>query len=217
MSRRGWWAVFLTVVLMAAIGGMLINRAIAYTGSFEIAEAASIRSTEVVETTDALTIALADSQRAMRGYLLTRDEDFLEPYTVAAPTVPLLLDRLRKLAADRSTMREDVALLSNRATFTVGFATRVVELGKAGKWDEAQALVRTGEGRRRMVATRELIESIKGGAKFERDTRRRLAGQMAEASIQSARLFVGLSAALVVLLVVAGWAGMRQAYRAKQA
>jgi CHASE3 domain sensor protein len=57
-------------------------------------------SIEVILAAQSLRSALQDAERGRRGYLLTGQPAYLEPYDAALRRVPLLLGRLTELTAD---------------------------------------------------------------------------------------------------------------------
>ncbi|HJS84797.1 MAG TPA: CHASE3 domain-containing protein, partial [Acetobacteraceae bacterium] len=55
---------------------------------------------EVIDEADGLLAALLDAETGQRGFLLTGEERYLEPYAAALRRVASSLDRLRGLVAD---------------------------------------------------------------------------------------------------------------------
>lgn len=210
MKRASWTAALLAAALAAIVGGLLVYRAMAYTRAFHEAEAASARATDVVETTDAVLIALLDAQRGLRGYLITRDEAFLDEWKRGEADLPPQLERLRQLSEGRAHTSQDVDALAERAERVMTFGRDALALARAGQWRVVEDRVRSGEGKRRMDDARALIDNLKGGAKFERDLRRRVADDMAEASIDAARGLVVFASGIAILLLLFGWLAMRR-------
>jgi len=63
------------------------------------------RSQEVVRSSSALQRSIIDMETGMRGYLLTGNEVFLEPYTVAAQQLPSLFKELDSWVKDSRVQR----------------------------------------------------------------------------------------------------------------
>ncbi len=53
----------------------------------------------VLETLDSVSIALREAEIGQRGFLVTGDESYLEPYTVAESTLGGLIEQLTELTA----------------------------------------------------------------------------------------------------------------------
>jgi signal transduction histidine kinase len=100
---------------------------------------------------------LADAETGQRGYLLTGDVAYLDPYRSAVGRFDTQLDMLRSLLAANPVQ---VRALEG---FQSGARAKLDELGltigryRVGSRDEALALVRTGAGKSYMDQAREII------------------------------------------------------------
>ena len=126
------------VVLLAAIDRVNDNRVLVAT----VFQPASVQSR-------ALLVALVDQETGQRGYVLTGDDSFLDPYRDGRRAVA------RSLAALRAEFRDDPQMLAavddvEAAAETwqqVGARPEIVAR-RAGESDVAQALVLSGRGKR---------------------------------------------------------------------
>ncbi|OAK58866.1 two-component system sensor histidine kinase/response regulator [Variovorax paradoxus] len=106
-----------------------------------------------VEHTDRVTRAASELQRqsidmetGMRGFLITGDETFLEPYQSALPRMKSDTAALRELVSDNRQQVERIdRIASIQATWTE-FARSLIAARRAG--EDAQAQVRLGRGKR---------------------------------------------------------------------
>ena len=103
-----------------------------------------------VEHTDRVTRTAAEVQRrgidmetGMRGFLITGNESFLEPYDSAEARIAADLAALRKLVSDNSAQVERVDRIVTLQNAWLGYAKEVIGLRRAGG-DYRQA---TGSGR----------------------------------------------------------------------
>lgn len=71
------------------------------------------RSQVVVRTSSSLQRNIIDMETGMRGYLLTGNEAFLEPYYTAARQVPALLDELEKMVVDSPVQKGSIEQIRN--------------------------------------------------------------------------------------------------------
>ncbi|MFD1702424.1 ATP-binding protein [Methylopila henanensis] len=95
-----------------------------------------------------------DAESGQRGFLLARLDTYLAPYNEAIERREARVsDLLAHAAAEggQDEARELVRLLDEK----LGELARTLEYARSGRWDEAVELVRTGEGRERMVRLRD--------------------------------------------------------------
>jgi PAS domain S-box-containing protein len=140
---------------------------------------------------------LTDIETAERGFLVSRDGQFLEPYEAASPVLPAELSRLKELIADNPAQQSAAARLEALAQARAALARRAVELAQGGDFDAARALVTTASGKRSMDAARDLVSQMQG------EEERLLAIRNA-AALQAqhhAQLAMAAAGALAILLV----------------
>jgi len=73
-----------------------------------------IRTYTVLEILESLISGEKDAQTAARGYIITREEDFLKPFHHAEISIPQMLDSMRSLSSDDSVV---VGLLGDAERF----------------------------------------------------------------------------------------------------
>lgn len=99
---------------------------------------------------------LQDAETAQRGYVLTGQPEYLDPYEKAKRKVPLHLGQLELLAARKGNSPEIEALRLS-AEAKLAYVERVVLIRKTEGFDAASALVASGEGKRIMDGVRAKI------------------------------------------------------------
>jgi len=75
-----------------------------------------IHSHVVINNSESLKAELISAETGMRGYLLTRDARFLEPYNAASHTIPSLCKELKDLVADNDNQRRNLDTLEQLIT-----------------------------------------------------------------------------------------------------
>jgi PAS domain S-box-containing protein len=172
---------------------------------------------EVLDRLDSLLAALTDSETAERGYVITGDESYLEPYRQSARDVDLEAGRLRELTADNRTqqLRLDslVPLVSGRLTEL----HEVIDLRRIQGFGPAQTEILAGKGRGIHNQIRGLIGEMKSAETSLLKERQQLADR--SAAITRAVIVVGglLGCGLVALALWAirrDFAGRARAERA---
>lgn len=111
--------------------------------------------TQVVST-------LKDVETGARGYVITGDEAFLEPYTTAQAEVGSLLSQLRSLTADNPTQQRRIEGVSTLVTARLAEAKQVVERRRNEGYEAGAQGIVSGEGKRLMDEVRAAVAEIDG-------------------------------------------------------
>ncbi|KKC36557.1 hypothetical protein WH87_13935 [Devosia epidermidihirudinis] len=104
-----------------------------------------------------LTIALTEAESSQRGYMLTRDPSYLEPYRAAADTIGARTQALIAATEDDGVQAERVHSIVGEINTKVAEMARTVELVASERDQEAQNLVQTGMGARLMDSVRQTL------------------------------------------------------------
>jgi signal transduction histidine kinase len=106
-------------------------------------------------------IALIQSaESGQRGYLLTLDDAYLQPYSDALSRMEAEVSRLRELAKSRPEYADRVDGLAAKIDSKVGELQRTIDLVGDGRNDEALEIVRTDVGEAVMETIRSSAEEI---------------------------------------------------------
>jgi PAS domain S-box-containing protein len=129
---------------------------------------------EVIGAAQALDRAMQDAERGQRGYLLTGEQAYLQPYEQGIAAVPGLLDRLKMLTADDPVQRERVPLIRRQVDIKLGELSRTLAAKRAGDEAGAVAIVRSNVGLAAMRSFEELLDAMIAreiSLRFEREGR----------------------------------------------
>jgi signal transduction histidine kinase len=110
--------------------------------------------------TAGLLATLQDAETGQRGYLLTGDPDYLEPYHRAQADLPRELQDLAARAVADGGSRDAQALLRQAITEKLDELRRTVTLAEAGNLGAASAIVRDGTGKALMDEIRRQLEGV---------------------------------------------------------
>jgi PAS domain S-box-containing protein len=159
------YAITLLVIVAGGVIAYLNSRAQDETARVVIRTHQMLASLNQVETT------MTDAETGQRGYLLTGADEFLEPYRAATgtggppvihrPPIDRLLATMRAIPQASST---ELRLLERIGTLVhekLDELQHTIDLRRAGKVDEAIALVREGRGKRTMDALRETLSGMR--------------------------------------------------------
>ena len=122
-------------------------------GQIEKSAAARQHVQTVIDRADDLLSALIDAETGSRGYALTGDEAFLEPYLVVREKVNGKLEILRELASLNAAARHLDALAPLIAERMAELA-RFIALRRSDDAAGALAVVKSGQGKRLMDSIR---------------------------------------------------------------
>lgn len=115
-----------------------------------------IEAERVVDLIELIEQAVTHAEAGQRGYLLTGQRDYLEPYWQAVdgsaqssthPPIRVLLGELARSAQAHAQLGEELSTLSAHIDAKLTELQRTVELYQAGREKEALALVRSGTGK----------------------------------------------------------------------
>lgn len=105
--------------------------------------AARHRRSGIVE----LRTLLDEAETGQRGYLLTGDASYLDPFTRAEHDIPAQLDQVRDMAAGNPVQRDAVAKLVPIVKAKLAELRQTVDLFNTGHHDDALAVVKSNRGR----------------------------------------------------------------------
>tara|TARA_R110002110_G_scaffold84618_12_gene219898 strand:+ start:773 stop:2392 length:1620 start_codon:yes stop_codon:yes gene_type:complete len=140
---------------------------------------------------------LQGAEAGQRGYLLTRDEQYLEPYTAAHRQIDEELAVLENLVAGHPIQRTRMEQLRRGTERLLANIDETIELGRQGRFDAATAIVDGGRGKALMDEARDIVAN----AMAEEDMM--LSGREARAARSATWLFASLIGALGATLVLA--------------
>ncbi len=139
---------------------------------------------------------LDDAETGQRGYLLTGDPSYLQPYNTAVSEIDGRLSRLAGLTKDDPTQRERVSELRRLEQGKLAELRQTIQLHDQGRDQEALRIVLSGAGERQMDELRREVADAK------RDEDRLLAAKVAFADRHYWTTVIVTSAIAVLALLV---------------
>jgi len=107
-------------------------------------------SRAVIETVQKVRASIEDAEQAERGYLVTGDARYLEPYARASGELPAEEAQLQALVSDNPAQTSSAKGLVRAVEARRASIDRVVAAAKSGDVAQARALVSRGQGRAEM-------------------------------------------------------------------
>lgn len=146
-------AVSLPLAVLAAAFLIFINEV-----SFQQSTTAVAHMEQAQQTRSAinrLVRQMLDAETGQRGYLLTGDPRYLEPYNTATRDIIQNLDALRRLFPPNQDQRSDFDIMSNHVSRKLAEMDLSVRMRKQGNEDGWKFVLTTDVGKEQMEAIRE--------------------------------------------------------------
>ena len=184
------------LLIIVAFNLWLVRQAEVYSDKVTIAR---LQRTALVDLRD----LVVGAETGQRGYLLTADPEYLNPYLEARQDLQTKLSYFVTLMEADATQKKDAALLLPLVTEKLGELRRTVDMVKADKRDEALAVVRSNVGQKLMEEARKLFTIMLQRADDKVDA----AVRDEQQSISTLR-WVTIGGAIFIIIVVGGsaWA-----------
>ena len=166
---------------------------------------------QVIERLETLQSNTKDAETGQRGYLLTGEERYLEPYTTARTALPDIFKTLRSQVSSTGQLARVDALERLAAEKNEELA-RTIEMRRAGDTEGALRIVRTDRGKVAMDRFRALI------AEAESEERRLLADYQTQwqAAVTLSSFVTSGGSILLLVLLAAGAVLMSRDYRSRE-
>ncbi|HXG67215.1 MAG TPA: PAS domain S-box protein [Blastocatellia bacterium] len=154
---------YIRIGLIVALLILIIGAVISYREAHELmSREATVRKTyEAIAHLEETLTTVDDAETSQRGYIITGQEEYLEPYRQALAKIPSRFDRLGSLIADSENQRANFALLKEAIDARLAVIEETIRLRREKGFAAAQAMVLSGVGRRRMEAIRDIAATMK--------------------------------------------------------
>jgi methyl-accepting chemotaxis protein len=185
----------LALLLLIVIG------AVSYRSFVKLATTAEwvTHTHQVLEHISGLVGQLKDAETGQRGYIITGDEAFLEPYQTGSASVANVLKELRQLTADNPNQQKRLDAAEPLIAAKLAELKQTIDLRRKGDLDDTVKIVKGGEGKRYMDEMRRILDEMDNeerGLLVQR-------AEEAEAATHSAQSVIVFGTLLCVLLVTA--------------
>ena len=118
------------------------------------------RNHEVKEELSAVLRLVVDAETGQRGYVITDDPVYLEPYQEATSQIDARLARLDRLTKTSAPQQQKMSELRRIEKEELAVLQQTIQLDKEGRDLEAGQLVLSGVGRQRMDELRNIVAEM---------------------------------------------------------
>src|SRR5882672_312257 len=156
---------------------------------------------KVLGQLDAVLSSLQDVETGQRGYLLTGDEKYLEPYQNGLGKIDASLKEVRRLTVDNPRQQSRLDTLEPLVKNRLALAKETIDVRRAGSAEGAVQIIKSGRGKAFMDEVRKVISEMKSEEDELLQTR------SAEAQTNANRMQWTILVGMLVALVLGALAG----------
>jgi signal transduction histidine kinase/DNA-binding response OmpR family regulator/CHASE3 domain sensor protein len=167
----------------------------------------------VIDDLQELIALLTDAETGQRGFLLTGEERYLEPYENARNLLPVKIDAAESKIIDNAAQHDNLRMLRRIVDDKMMELTQTIALYRSGEIEKSITMVKTDRGRELMGRIRDLIVQME---KTENQLFEQRQQEWREISTLSVYISIGGAAVLLILIGIAAIMTSRD-FRATQA
>jgi methyl-accepting chemotaxis protein len=188
----------LAFLMLAGIG------IVAYRGINSLANTSRLvtHTHEVLEHIANVLSLLQDAETGQRGYIITGDEAFLDPYQTGIAGVPSVVKELRQLTADNPNQEKRIDEAEPLIAAKLAELKQTIDLRRKGKLEEATKIVHRGEGKKFMDDLRGVMTQME---REERDLLAKRAGEVGAAASSAQSTIVWGTLICLLFVTAAGF------------
>lgn len=115
---------------------------------------------QVLEAKEEILALLKDAETGQRGYLITGEQRYLEPYLQAKESIPTAIQKIRQLTSDNPAQQARIANLEGFVRSKFDELKETIDLRTASGFEAARAVVLTDKGKQVMDNIRKEVSGI---------------------------------------------------------
>jgi diguanylate cyclase (GGDEF)-like protein len=152
-----------SLLIGMALMALLLNSAIPLLAFQKIEDAYqdTLHARQGIELLDSVVLSMVDIETGERGYVITSNLSFLEPYYQARAQLDNQLASLKGNMAGSPATRQQFEELRSRIAQGLGFYERLITTHQTKGLEATRAIIASGEGKRRMDAIRDSAQKIR--------------------------------------------------------
>jgi len=188
----------LELVLIVAVGVLAYMR----TDQLITANRSAALTHEVLERLEVVLSLLKDAETGQRGFVLTGEERYLEPYDVAMVRIRQETDSLMALASDDSRNQSSLQRLQKLSDAKLAELEETIRLRRTSGLQATLPVILTDRGKKIMDEIRSVLAEIKARENLRMDERNRAATARANSVLRTIVLWTPLSLLILTATVV---------------
>jgi methyl-accepting chemotaxis protein len=160
------WTIAKKISGVVAVGlvFLLFTGILSYTNTRKLVTTAGwvTHTHQVLEAKEEILSLLKDAESGQRGYLVTGEQRYLEPYNRAKDSINASIQKIRQLTIDNAEQQRRIADLEGFEKSKFDELKETIDLRTANGFEAARAVVLTDRGKQVMDNIRTQIEAIDG-------------------------------------------------------
>jgi signal transduction histidine kinase/CheY-like chemotaxis protein len=148
----------ITIWIALSAGGIVLG--VVLWGQLNASLEMMVENAKLREQVNHVFSMLQGAETGQRGFVLTGNEAYLEPYTRSEASLPAQFDALASMTFRDDLLRKDVLDLRALAALKMAEMHRAVETRRKGSLSGAIALIKTNEGKTEMDRIRTLVADM---------------------------------------------------------
>lgn len=187
------------LIILASLG------MVSYQNTTRLIEASNMaaHTHQVLEGLEKVVSILKDTETGQRGYLITGDEHYLDPYTAGVSAVSPAIQNLRALTADNPNQQRRIDALEPLIADKLAELKETIDLRRGTGFDAAVKIVRTDRGKKAMDDIRKVVADMGNEERTLLERRNEAANASSDNTI--AVIIYGIPVAFVLLIAVGAW------------
>jgi CheY-like chemotaxis protein/signal transduction histidine kinase/CHASE3 domain sensor protein len=152
----------ISLSLAGAIVFFVISGAVAYFNIHALREGNEriVRTHQVIVALDKLLSSTQDAETGQRGFLLTSDPAYLQPYNTAVAAIPPNLDEIARLTSDNPSQQRTIRALRSHVDGKLAEIKETIDLLRTQGAVAALAVVESDRGKTEMDAIRAQLATL---------------------------------------------------------
>jgi methyl-accepting chemotaxis protein len=115
---------------------------------------------KVLEDVAEVLSLIKDAETGQRGFIITADETFLEPYLTGVAGVPAVVKDLRQLTSDNASQQKRIDEAEPLIAAKLAELKYTIDTRRKGNLEESAKFVRVGEGKKIMDDLRRIMDQM---------------------------------------------------------
>ncbi|MDQ7068311.1 MAG: diguanylate cyclase [Sulfurimonas sp.] len=161
MSIRTKIKLFLGFLLLTAVGNSILSYQLEKFGEEKLHWVNHTH--EVLISVNKLLSEMTDAETGQRGFLLTKDKDYLSPYYLGVKQSKVILTELKELTQDNPSQQKlliNISQLMDKKFSELSLTIKLKQEQKEGEIDKALLIVKNNEGKELMDKIRTLVSEF---------------------------------------------------------
>jgi signal transduction histidine kinase len=188
------------LVLFATIGIVLLNSMLAVSAlkTLDYSQYWVEHTWQVINQVEGIMSSAKDAETGARGFLITSDPAYLDPYNSGVAALPGEFDNFARLTSDNPLQQRQLSEMRAVVAERLALLQQGIDLRRAGQSDDIHALVVSGTGKAQMDHLRSLAD------KMEAEEHRLLLIRTADEkrAARRARITLFVASGLDLLLII---------------